>query len=216
MSRRRHVMCFGDSNTHGSAPMPDLDTRRRYRSADRWPGVLAAELGPGWRVIEEGQPGRTTVHDDPVSGAHKNGLTVLPALLETHRPLDLVILLLGTNDLKARFAVPAFDIAESAGRLAEVVAASGAGPDGSAPAVLLVAPTPIREAGCLAETFAGGAEKSVLLAERYAAMAARLGSGFLDAGQHATVDPLDGIHLDRGSHRSLGLAMAGAVRALID
>lgn len=214
MTRRRHLMCFGDSNTHGTVAMADVGVQRRFRAADRWPGVLAAALGERWQVIEEGQPGRTTVHDDPVAGAHKNGLTVLPALLETHRPLDLVIIMLGTNDLKARFAVPPVDIAESAGRLAGIVTASDAGPDGTAPAVLLVAPTPIQEAGCLAETFFGGAAKSAHLADRYAEIAGRLHIGFLDAGQHAAVDPLDGIHLDRESHRRLGAAIYTQLVAL--
>ena len=73
---------------------------------ERWAGRLARLL-PDWEVIAEGHPGRTTVHDDPVEGAHRNGLTVLPALLESHRPVDVVLVMLGTNDLKERFSVNA-------------------------------------------------------------------------------------------------------------
>ena len=111
----RVVLCYGDSNTHGTMPMATLDDMGRFGAAERWPGVLAAELGSGWRVVEEGLPGRTTVYPDPISGVHKNGLSVLPAALESHRPLDVVVVMLGTNDLKHRFQVPPVEIGESVG-----------------------------------------------------------------------------------------------------
>ena len=91
----RMVVAYGDSNTHGTAPMEMLEDMGRLGPAERWPGVLAAELGAGWLVREEGLPGRTTVHPDPISGVHKNGLAVLPAVLESHRPIDVVVLMLG-------------------------------------------------------------------------------------------------------------------------
>ncbi len=208
---RRTVLLFGDSNTHGSCPMAALDDLRRHDEGVRWPGVLAARLGPGWKVIDEGHPGRTTVHDDPVDGAHKNGMRVLPALLESHRPVDLVVIKLGTNDLKARFAVTAQDIALSVEKLVLAVRASAAGPGLRPPAVALIAPPPIREAGCLAEMFAGGAAKSALVAVRLAEVAARQGVPFLDAGQVIAVDPLDGIHYDAAAHAALGGAVADLV-----
>ncbi len=119
---------------------------------------------------------------------------MLPALLETHRPVDVVLLMLGTNDLKQRFSVNAMDIALSLERLVGVIRASAAGPGGAAPGVLLVAPPPIEEVGCLAEMFAGGAAKSQALGARIAAVAARLGLPFLDAGRLVKVSPVDGIH----------------------
>jgi len=94
------ILCFGDSNTHGSIPMRDRDDSRRFGPDERWPGVLRNELGAGWTVIEEGLPGRTTLHDDPIEGVYKNGLWYLRACLESHRPIDLMTLMLGTNDLK--------------------------------------------------------------------------------------------------------------------
>ena len=144
----RTVLLFGDSNTHGTMPMPDLGFSGRFGREERWAGRLAKLLS-GWEVIAEGHPGRTTVHDDPVEGAHRNGLTVLPALLESHKPLDLVVIMLGTNDLKERFSVNAGDIAHSLERLARVVKVSDCGPEGRGPDVLLVAPPPIIEVGCL-------------------------------------------------------------------
>ncbi len=207
----RSLLLFGDSNTHGTMPMPDLDFDGRFDRDDRWAGRLARLL-PGWEVIAEGHPGRTTVHDDPVEGAHRNGLSVLPALLESHRPLDLVLVMLGTNDLKQRFSVNACDIALSLERLVRVIRGSDCGPGGGAPGVLLVAPPPILEVGCLAGMFAGGAEKSALLAVEIAAAAARLGVPFLDAGQVVQVSPVDGIHYDAAANPALAEAFATAIR----
>ncbi|MEO0989887.1 MAG: SGNH/GDSL hydrolase family protein [Pseudomonadota bacterium] len=212
MSARR-VLAYGDSNTHGTVPMADHHDRRRFDKGVRWPGVMASALGTAWDVIEEGHPGRTTVHDDPVEGAHKNGLSFLPVALETHRPLDLVIVMLGTNDLKARFAVEPFDIARSCDRLVGLVQGSDAGPGHAAPGVLLVAPFPIEETGTLAAPFKGGASKSRDLAAHMASVAHHRGVGFMDAGQHVSADPLDGIHLSADSHKALGAAVAEAVRA---
>ena len=113
----RVLVCFGDSNTHGNPPSSGPDPRPRYGPDVRWPGVLATALGPGWRVHEEGLPGRTTVHPDPVEGAHVSGLAALPIVLGTHSPVDVLVIMLGTNDLKARFSAEAADIAASVGRL---------------------------------------------------------------------------------------------------
>ena len=208
----RTVLLFGDSNTHGTMPMPDLGFSGRFGCAERWPGRLR-QLLPDWDVIEEGHPGRTTVHDDPVEGAHRNGHSVLPALLESHRPLDLVAVMLGTNDLKERFSVNATAIALSLERLVRVILASGAGPLGGAPGVLLVCPPPIIEAGCLAAMFAGGAAKSRALAGEVQAAAARAGVPFLDAGQVVEGSAIDGIHYGPEANPALARAFAAAITA---
>jgi lysophospholipase L1-like esterase len=175
---------------------------------------MAGDLGPAWHVIEEGHPGRTSVHDDPIEGAHKNAMRILPALLETHCPLDLVIIMLGTNDLKARFRVPASDIALSCERLIGEIRRSTAGPDQRAPSILLVAPAPIKEVGILCEMFAGGSEKSQRLSHELADVAERNAADFLDAGTVAEVDLQDGIHLTVRSHETLGHAIAQTVREI--
>lgn len=207
----RSLLLFGDSNTHGSMPAPHLGFSGRYRREDRWAGRLAQML-PDWEVINEGHPGRTTVHDDPIEGAHRNGMTVLPALLETHRPLDAVLIMLGTNDLKQRFSANAGDIALSLEKIIVFIRSFGAGPDGGAPGILLVAPPPIEEAGCLAEMFTGGAEKSRALASRIQAVADRTGVAFLDAGALVQVSPIDGVHYDATANEVLATAFASAVR----
>lgn len=207
----RSLLLFGDSNTHGTMPMPDLGFCGRFPREERWAGRLQRLL-PEWEVINEGHPGRTTVHDDPVEGAHRNGMTVLPALLETHRPLDAVLIMLGTNDLKQRFSVNPGDIALSLERIILFIRSFGAGPEGGAPGILLVAPPPIIEVGCLAEIFAGGAVKSQGLAGRIRAVADRTGVAYLDAGGLVAVSPIDGIHYDAPANAVLASAFAAAIR----
>ena len=142
----------------------------------------------------------------------KDGLAVLPALLESHRPLDLVVILLGINDLTARFSVTAFDIALSVDRLAGVVSASDVGPGGAAPVLLIVSPAPIVETGFLGEMFAGGAAKAGALAAHLGEIATTRGARFFDAATVAAVDPLDGVHLGPAAHAALGAALADEVR----
>jgi lysophospholipase L1-like esterase len=203
----RTILCYGDSNTHGTMPMPDLGSMGRYDRQTRWPGQLAARL-PDWQVIEEGLPGRTTVHDDPIEGAHRNGLAVLPAILESHRPIDVVILMLGTNDLKQRFSVNALDIALSLEKLVLAIRGSGCGPDGAAPGVILVAPPPILEVQDLGVMFAGGQAKSHDLGPRLAALARALEVPFVDAGSLIGVSEIDGIHYDEPAMAALAQAFA--------
>ncbi len=210
----RTVMCYGDSNTHGTIPMASREDMGRFDARTRWPGVLASALGTGWRVVEEGLPGRTTVLPDPIGGAHRNGLMVLPAVLDSHRPLDLVTLMLGTNDMKARFQVPVVEMADAAASLIRTVRVSTAGVGGRAPSVLLIAPPPVLEAGCLAEIFAGGEEKSRRLRAVYGELAAREGVAFLDAAEVIRSSPLDGVHFDAEAHDRLGRAVAGAIGAM--
>jgi len=210
----RTILCFGDSNTHGSRAMRDIGDRRRFARHLRWPSVMAASLGTGWEVIAEGQPGRNAVFDDPVEGAHKNGLRALPVLLESHRPVDLVIVMLGTNDLKARFSAPVSDIAIGLERLVAEIGKSDAGPQG-APRVLLVSPVPIAEVGFLGDMFAGGAARSRALSSLLLQVAKRQSAAFLDLAGKARVDPVDGIHLDAGGHAAVGAAMADAVRDIL-
>jgi lysophospholipase L1-like esterase len=201
------VLCFGDSNTWGAAPMADLDDRRRFGPEQRWPGIARARLGAGWHVIEEGLPGRTIAHDDPVEGADRNALRYLLPCLNSHAPLDAVVLTLGTNNLKARFGLSADQIATSLHALVEIIAANSR-LDGRPPVLLLVCPAPIVEVGCLGSMFAGGAAKSALLAERYRAIARQHGALFLDAGTVIESSPIDGIHLDEAAHATLGQSIA--------
>ena len=210
----RDVLCYGDSNTWGCMPVTGLEPPRRFAAGERWPGVLSRELGAGYGVVEEGLNGRTTVWDDPLE-PHRNGRAYLPAALLSHMPLDLVILMLGTNDLKHRFSLSAREVADGAGLVVDDVRASACGPGGDAPAVLLVCPPLLGPVDRFADDFEGAAEKSRGLSERYRAVARGRGCAFLDAGAHVSVSDTDGIHLDADAHARLGSAVAAAVREIL-
>lgn len=207
----RTILCYGDSNTWGSDP----ETGDRFPEDTRWPGVLRRALGDGYRVIEEGLPGRTTVREDPIEGEHKNGRAYLRPCLESHRPIDLVTLMLGTNDLKQRFGSSASDIAQGAASLAEMVLRSGCGPEGGAPVVLLVAPPPVGRLTEMAEMFEGSEEKSLEFSGHYRRFAEQYGCEYLDAGEVIVSSDVDGIHLDAGEHRKLGEAVAARIREVL-
>lgn len=203
------ILCYGDSNTFGL--MPDL--MNRYSRDIRWTGILQKRLGDEFYVIEEGLGGRTTVWDDPVE-EHKNGKTYLLPCLESHRPIDLVILMLGTNDLKDRFHVSSFTIASGIENLLNAIEKSASGPDFKAPKVLLVCPVPVRDVGNidLNRMLEGGVEKSRELAEYYAAIAQRRGIAYLDPGQYVQTSDQDGIHYTAEGHAKMAELMEEAVR----
>jgi lysophospholipase L1-like esterase len=205
------VLCYGDSNTWGSDP----ETGERFPEDVRWPGVLARNLGEGYRVIEEGLPGRTTVWNDPIEGDYKNGRTYLMACLESHRPIDLITLMLGTNDLKARFGTSASDIAQAATSLAEMMLRSGCGPDGGAPVVVLISPPAVAKLTDMAQMFEGAEAKSMQFPEHYERFAEQKGCEFLDASQIIVSSDVDGIHLDAGEHRKLGEAVAERIKRIL-
>ncbi len=202
------VLCYGDSNTHGSVPLTQPGRFDRHPRGARWPDVMAEALGPETQVIAEGLPGRTTVHDDPVEGGCRNGIAVLPAVLHSHRPIDLLVVMLGTNDLKPRFSVTAHDIARSVERICLAARAEGVVAD-----VMILAPVPVTEAGILADVFAGASLRQTGLAQNLCATADRIGAGFVDAGMHVTVSPVDGVHWTPEAHRRFGKVMAKAVAA---
>lgn len=212
----KRVMLFGDSNTHGTPAMKDPGGLDRLPDAERWTSVVAAALGEGWTIIPEGHPGRTTVHPDPVEGGYKAGIAALPILLESHRPLDVVAVMLGTNDLKERFSVSPDDVALGVERLLDCVGRSNAGPGGAPPGFLVISPVPIIETGRFAGIFGGGAEKSRRLAASLSAMAGRRDVPIVDAGAVAEVDPVDGIHLDSVAHAAIGRAVAAKLAEMLD
>lgn len=204
------ILCYGDSNTWGYRP----DTQTRYSRDERWPGVLRNTLGEGYLVIEEGLCGRTTVWDDPIEG-YKNGKEYLIPCLETHKPLDLVIIMLGTNDLKKRFSLSAFDIANGASVLVKIVQKSEVGIDGDPPKVLLMAPPPIAKLTGFAAMFEGAKPKSDLFPQEYTRVAQETGCAFLDAADVIVSSDVDGIHFDVAEHQELGLAVAARVCELV-
>ncbi|MFN8590903.1 MAG: SGNH/GDSL hydrolase family protein [Thermomicrobiales bacterium] len=205
------VLCYGDSNTWGYDPA----TRGRFVPDTRWTGVMAAALGPEYRVIEEGLNGRTTRWDDPME-PHRNGMTYLRPCIESHQPLDMIIVMLGTNDLKARFNLNASDIAQSAAAVADAARRFGLRPGFPPPVVLLVAPPAVTTLTEFDQMFAGALEKSRQFSHYYRLAANWSALPFFDAGAVITSSDLDGIHFEAGEQRRLGEALAAEVQRLLE
>jgi lysophospholipase L1-like esterase len=200
------VLCYGDSNTYGRDPV----TKKRLERDVRWPGVLQNTLGNDYHVIEEGLNGRTTVWDDPIRPGYlkRNGALYLLPCLESHCPVDLLMIMLGTNDLKAMFSVTPYDIAESMGRLVEIALGSKCGRDDNPPQIVVMSPPPLGNLSEYAETFTGGVEKSRKLAPYYENVSKKYGCRFFDAGSVIQSSKLDGLHYDPPDHKKLGKAAA--------
>jgi lysophospholipase L1-like esterase len=207
----RTVLCYGDSNTWGYDPA----TRARYPPHVRWSGVLASRLGAEYRVVEEGLNGRTTRWDDPIESG-RNGLTSLRPCIDSHQPLDVIIVMLGTNDLKRRFDLSASDIAQSAAALAELAGRFTHAPDGSHAEVLLIAPPAVSTLTEFDQMFDGAREKSRWFSHYYRLAAGWHHLAFFDAGSVIVSSEKDGIHFDAEEHLKLGEALADEVRRLVD
>lgn len=209
------ILCYGDSNTWGYLA-PNGDRLSRW---ERWPGVLQRELGDDAHVIEEGQNGRTTVFDKPFE-PNRNGLTFLPVAMQTHAPLDVVVIDLGTNDLFLP-GVNAYHAAHGATKLAQVALASDCGPAGRPPAVLVVVPPPFGPLDTWdANEAPNAARESERLSQAFTDAAAQgaadgLDIPLLDLRDHVSSSPLDGIHFDADDHRAIGLEVAGRLRQIL-
>lgn len=203
------ILCYGDSNTWGYVPGTGL----RYGSDERWPGVLQKILGGNYHVIEEGLRSRTTILDDPLK-PYKNGKEYFIPCLDSHAPLDLVILMLGTNDLKNRFSMSAYDVAKNIAVLLNIVTRSTCGVLGKAPKTLLLAPPHLGRLTNFAELFDGATEKSRELARYYKIVSSEIGCNFLDTSEVIKSSDIDGVHLDGDQHIKLGEFIANAVKEL--
>ena len=205
----KRVLCFGDSNTYGCGPMPALGDRVVLARGARWADVMSAGLGDGWELVVEGLPGRTTVFDDPVEGEYRNGLRSMRAILESHQPIDVLIICLGTNDMKLRMGLDRQDIALGVQRLVNEASVLGI-----IEQILVVCPPLVKERGDLAEMFKGAEERFVGTAAQMERFARESGAKFLDAGALIAVDELDGVHWNAEAHAILGRAVVDKVRAL--
>jgi len=210
----RQILVYGDSLSWGLIP----DTRRRLPFAQRWPGVLEGELGGGTsvRVVEDCLNGRRTVWDDPFKPG-RNGLVGLAQRIEAQSPLDLVILMLGTNDFQSMHEHNAWHASQGIQALVAAIRTAPIEPGMPVPPILLIAPPPIgHPRGPIAPKFEGGDRKCVGLSDAYARVSRDVGCAFFDAGTVVQASPIDGVHLDREQHEQLGRAVARLVQALLE
>jgi len=207
---QKTILTFGDSNTFGTPPMTEHGTVLRFDKDQRWPGVMQAETG--CHLIEEGLPGRTAgALSDPIMGPHMNGHLGLRIALQSHGPIDRLVIMLGTNDLKAHFGLTPEGIAAGvAGLLAMAMGEEYQTRHGGFE-VMMICPPPVLEQGIIQDQFWGAAAKAASLATLYQGLARCWGADFLDAGQYITVSPVDGVHFDPDSHVTLGKAIAAAL-----
>ena len=204
------VLCFGDSNTWGFVPGTD---GARYPRGVRWPRVMEAALGGAVEVMEEGLCGRTTAFEDLVEPERSAYTQILPCV-ESHEPLDLIIIMLGTNDTKDRYCVNAQEI----GMGMETLLRKLLGRYQFArtrPEVLVVAPPPVgnKPGGYVLSTATRA--KSRMLALVFEPVATRLGCRFFDAAGAVGALGCDNVHLTEDNHRELGGALAVVVREIL-
>ena len=209
------ILCYGDSNTYGYNPSNGF----RYPESIRWTCRLAKLLGEEYRVIEEGCNGRTTVYDDPIDG-WKNGLDYLKPCLNSHKPVDIVILMLGTNDLKDTFRTDASDAAAGVEKLIQVIKPFTMEKQGYVPDIILVSPPQIGE-GIRTSDFYGAfledsVEKSKHFREFYRPVAERNGCVFFDAAEYVEPSKEDSLHLTPEGHAVIAEKLAEIVRGIVD
>ena len=205
------VLCYGDSNTYGFIP----ETGRRFPFDVRWTGILQQRLIASARIIEEGLNGRTTVYDEPLR-VGKNGATYLPILFESHSPVDIVVLMLGINDLLDFFELTARDAARGISRLVDTIRICSGSLDYPAPTIVIVAPPiALPLAPEMKKHCPGDPAKSYQLGAEFKRVAEAQDCLFIDAAQIVTTSEVDGVHLDAENHKKLGLAVAELLAKLV-
>lgn len=204
-----NILCFGDSNTYGYIP----GGAGRFDRRTRWTGRLQKILGEGYRIIEEGFNGRTTAFED-VTCPGRCGLDAIGTAVELYSPVDLLIVMLGTNDCKKQFGVSPKQIAEGLEQVVDKAKASSP----NAFKILLIAPVPMKEEAAFPDGISDFDKNSVFisleLAAEYEKLAEKYGCAFLDASKVTEVSGIDGVHLDAEGHEALAEAVAKIVRDL--
>ncbi len=209
----KSILAFGDSLTWGY----DAATSLRHPFDVRWPNAMAATLGPSHHIISEGLNGRTTSFDDDTDVAELNGARALPMLLKSHQPLDLVIIMLGTNDLKFANRCRAFDAAMGMGRLIEIIKHHPFKTGYPTPQILIVSPPHLvlAQDEWFAELWGHAIDESKKLPTHYARVAEENGVHFFNANSVAKADPRDGGHMDAAATKALGVALADVAREIL-
>ena len=210
------ILAYGDSITYGYDPFEGA----RLAYEDRWPTALEAGLGGAARVIAEGLGGRTTVHDDWYADADRNGARVLPTLLESHGPLDMVIIMLGTNDLKPFHGRTALEASYGVRKLVHVVRGHAAGAGEPEPKIIIVAPPELCATNVHPEMMVHFGEEAAIAASRgfpemYKRRADEERVAYFNAASVAKAHPADGVHLDAENTRAIGTGLVPLVKQLL-
>jgi lysophospholipase L1-like esterase len=210
----QHILVYSDSLSWGIIP----NTRKRLPFEQRWTGVMEISLnasGEHVRVIEDCLNGRRTVWDDPFKPG-RNGLAGLAQRIEIHSPLELVILMLGTNDFQSMHHYNAWHASQGILTLVKAIRNAPIEPGMPIPKILVVAPPPIRKPkGHIAQKFEGGDAKCVGLAAAYQKVCDEADCHFFDAGSVISSSSIDGVHLDAEQHLLLGQTLSNIAKPLL-
>ncbi|MFA6307984.1 MAG: SGNH/GDSL hydrolase family protein [Patescibacteria group bacterium] len=200
---KKRILCFGDSNTWGWVPFSM--GAKRYSLDKRWTGILQKSLGDDYEIIEEGLGGRTTMFDDPrPEFPQRNGLQILPIILETHLPLDYVILMLGTTDTKEMFNLSSQKTTKGMQKIIQTIKNYRVLEGFSSPQILLIVPPiVVEETDFASKLFKGASEKSKKLVKFYKELSKQEKILYLDPTQEVKVDQKEGIHIDETNHEKL-------------
>lgn len=206
------ILCYGDSNTWGYIP----GDKGRYDDSTRWPGVLQHELGERYRVFEEGHCGRTTVFDDPTDPT-RNGRKTLPDIIRKYPPLNLIILMLGTNDLKSHYSASTLDSCKGLESLIEIIRTAYALSDHKIPEILIICPPPFADMSTspFKDKYTGGEVKSYQLAETIKSYFKSSEFHIFAAGEYVSSSPADGIHLEAKEQIKLGKAISTKISSIL-
>jgi lipolytic enzyme, G-D-S-L len=205
---KKRVVIFGDSNTWGY----DAATGGRFNEEIRWPMVVAKLLGNEYRIMEEGLCGRTTCLDDPFNEG-LSGLSYILPCLQSHSPLDMLVIMLGTNDCKERFSLTAANIALGMRRLVKKAMEAEVWRD--KPNILIIAPGPILkecELSPVGKNMGICSDKSYEIAKEYKLVAEELGVGFFDSDKYVVMNDIDFMHLTADSHIALAKEVSGIIK----
>ncbi len=210
------ILAYGDSITYGYDPID----AGRLAYEDRWPTALEQGLGGAARVIAEGLGGRTTVHDDWYADADRNGARVLPTLLSSHGPLDMVIIMLGTNDLKPFHGRTALEASYGVRRLVQIVRGHAAAEGEMVPKIIIMAPPELCATNVHPEMMVHFGEDDAIaaskgFAEMYKRRADEEGVGYFNAASVAKAHPADGVHLDGPNTRAIGTGLVPLVKQML-
>ncbi len=214
----KNILCYGDSNTYGLNPEWVHGNFGRHDINTRWPGRLQNQLGSEYHIIEEGLCGRNTCFEDPTS-PYRNGLPYFQPCIETHAPLDLIIIMLGTNDCKDILNASPAEIAMGLARLIKIAKDPALYLGAPVPKILVAVPVPIDEGATklpMGMISMKQVEKSRALAAQYKNTAKMNGCEYIDLGEYAKTTTYEGIHLNVEAHAAVANALEKKIREILE
>ena len=208
------ILCFGDSNTWGYNHAATHPAKFRFSRKERWTGIVQENLGPEYMVVEEGLGGRTTVFEDPTAPG-RNGLAWLAPCMQSHQPLDLIVFMLGTNDVNRLYDVPATEISRGMEALVKTALNPFLLDTRTPPEILIISPFHVKNCGIYGSIDANAEEKSQQLASEYELIAKLYGCHFLDCAKVTGPSPTEGIHLNAEGHAALAKALTKVIKGIL-